>query len=210
MQVARTRSRTRKYRKNPYRKSKLGFLKPYIPRGIFWTTYKFRTQLPMQCDGAGNINTAVGAWQCYGNPTFLNLTPYFEAFKVITFTAKIEPNASIENALGGTPFYAAITHLDLNTLVAADYKKIILSSRDYRSMATNTSQKFVKVRWICDPNDGDENQFTRISSGVINSSSGGVLMHFDGPAAMAGQVPLFVTVTYYGILRGQGCAMLAT
>lgn len=198
----------KRYKKNPYRKSKLAFLRPYIPRGNYWTTFKFRTQLTAQCDPNGTIQAAISAWGLQGNNTVTSLVPYYEAYKVVYVTFEIEPNQQMVNNLGGTPIFASITHLDLGTILAANIRTTILNSRDYRSIAGSQGQQKLKLRWLCDANDGDENQYTRVTAAGPANSNGGLLIYFDGPATMANTNPLVITITYFCILRGQGCSYL--
>lgn len=202
------RSKRRNYKRNPYRKTKLQFLRPYIPKGNFWTTFKFRTQLTAQCDANGTIQAAISAWALYGNNTVTGMVPYYESLKVIYCSFVIEPNQQMNNNLGGTPIFASITHLDLGTIPAGNIRTYILQSRDYRSIAGSQGQQSLKLRWLCDPNDGDENQFTRMTAAGPANTNGGLLIYFDGPATMANTNPLTITITYYCILRGQGCAYL--
>lgn len=198
----------KRYKKNPYRKSKLQFLRPYIPRGNFWTTFKFRSQLTAQCDANGTVSASISAWGLQGNPTLTNLVTYYEAFKVVSASFLIEPNQQMNNNLGGTPIFASITHLDLATIPAGNIRTTILNSRQYRSIAGSQGQQQLKLRWLCDPTDGDENQFTRLSAPGPSNTNGGLLIYFDGPATMANTNPLTITITYYCILRGQGCSYL--
>lgn len=198
----------KRYKKNPYRKSKVQFLRPYIPRGMHWTTFKFRTQLTAQCDANGTIQASISAWGLQGNNTLLNLVPYYEAFKVVYVTFVIEPNQQMNNNLGGTPIFASITHLDLATILAASIRQTILNSRQYKSITGSQGQERLKLKWLCDSTDGDENQFTRLNAAGPASTNGGLLIYFDGPAVMANTNPLTITITYYTILRGQGCSYL--
>lgn len=208
MQTRIYKPKRRNYKKNPYRKSKLNFLRPYIPKGNFWTTFKFRSQLTAQCDANGTIAASISAWALQGNNTLLNMITYYEAFKVVYVSFELEPNQQMNNNLGGTPIFASITHLDLGTIPAGNIRTYILQSRDYKSIAGSQGQDKLKLRWLCDPNDGDENQFTRLSAAGPSNTNGGLLMYFDGPATMANTNPITITITYYCILRGQGCAYL--
>lgn len=208
MQAAIYKPKRRGYKKNPYRKSKMQFLRPYIPRGIYWTTFKFRTQLTAQCDANGTIQAAISAWALQGNATVTGMAPYYEAFKVVYASFDIQPNEQMTSSLGGTPIIASITHLDLATILAATIRQTILNSRYYKSINGAQGQQSLKLRWLCDPNDGDENQFTRMNAAGPANTNGGLLIYFDGPAGMANTNPLTITITYYCVLRGQGCSYL--
>lgn len=198
----------KRYKKNPYRKSKIQFLRPYIPRGIYWTTYKFRGQVSPQCDANGTIAYSISAWGMQGNGAVQALTYYYEAFKIVSCTYSIEMNSSATQNFGGTPLMASITHMDLTTILQADIRQRILCSRSYISTQMDPSNKPLKLRWLCDQTDGDENQFTRLTSPAAAATNGGLLFYFDGPATMANLYPITITQTYYCILRGEGCTQL--
>ena len=198
----------RGYKKNPYRRSKVNFLRPYIPRGIYWSTFKFRGQVQPQCDANGTIAYSLSAWGMQGNQSVVNLAFYYEAFKIVYTSYEIQMNQSAGNNLGGTPLMAAITHVDLTSILQADIRQRIMCSRQYISVSMDASNPPLKLRWLADPTDGDENQFTRVTSPAGAASNGGLLFYFDGPATMANTYPITITQTFYCILRGQGCSQL--
>lgn len=207
----RKRSRSTRYKKNPYRKSKLAFLKAYIPRGVFWTTFKFRGLYTVQCDPlAGNINFYLGATSVIGNGALTNLQAYYNDIKIVYVSFQIQLNQSMQNALQAEPLYAAVTHMPSAAIPAAQIKSRILSSRNYSTLSSMTgSSSSVKLRWLCDTSDPTENDFVPLNTPAIAVPvTGGLICHADLPQAMGGTVAAAVTATFYCILRGQGCVAL--
>lgn len=201
--------RQKNYKRNPYRKSKMQFLRPYIPKGFYWTTFKFRQMFVPACDANGVLAYAVGIWSLQGNQKLWDLADFYQSYKIVYCNFEIAPTPALGMSTeGSTGLIATVTHLDMATILAGAYRDNIMKSRKYYTLPGSATDKSLKLRWICDPSDGDENQFTRLSAGATGSANGGLLLHYDGSNVMNGRVPFSITVTWYCVLRGDGCINL--
>jgi len=206
----RSRNRTPNKRKRGihYKKSKINFLAPYVPKDDYWTIFKFRTNVLPAASATGVVHQVLPALRIMGLNEMTFMQNYFGLFKTVYVDYEFRPNAAMGTDVNGsTAVTACITHENLGDTNWTDPALVyssILRQRYNKHLNATASDKYLKLRWTCDPTDSSENDFTPCNFAAQPTYGGGFVLFYDGSAAVATKVIGEIFITYTVIFKGRG------